>query len=57
MYTPHPTDPFCYQTFREIPCPLSARVAKIITVHASKYFTAGSNEIKNANQNISKACE
>ena len=54
---PHPTDPFCYQTFREIPCPLSARVAKIITVHASKYFTAGSNEIKNANQNISKACE
>ena len=56
MHTPHPTDPFCYQTLSDT---LSTRVGKIIlyyTVYSSKYFTANSNEIKKAYQNISKAC-
>ena len=61
MHTPHPTDHFCYQKFRAIPC--RQEYLKIIiyhTAYSTKYFerrTAGSNEIKNANQNISKACE
>ena len=56
MHTPHPADPFCYQTLSDT---YSTRVGNIITcciVYSSKYFTAGSNEIKNAYQNISKAC-
>ena len=58
---PCPTNPFCCQTLRAIPC--RQEYLKIIIYHAAyfiKYFerrTAGSKyELKNTNQNIPEAC-